>query len=190
MEDRNRTVSAGNPKSPFSRLKQTGPVFRAFQELAFSALGRPDHSCRERVFVLLGKDREAKGRLVEAFAEVVELPFVDLGPDGISTLDDVVSAINGILALESVPLVEVVRPRHFVLPPCILYFMQMEDHVAAVVNGVLAAIADPNNLLRTESGRTVNCFNACWIIEKLDRLVDVASTEPSRASYFDFDQPE
>ncbi len=189
VEERQWAVSTDNPKSPFSKVKQAGPAFRAFQELAFSALGRPDHSCREWVFVLLGKDREAKQQLVEAFAEVVELPFVDLGPDGIYTLDHVVSAVNDILTFESVPLVET-RPRHFMLPPCILYFVQMEHHVVAVVAEVLAAIAAPENVLRMESGQEVNCDNACWIIdiEDMQQGVEVTSLERGRVVYCDVDR--
>lgn len=191
-DQRRQAVSQANPQSPFSKVKGNGPALRMFQDIAFDALGRPDHACRDKVLVLLGNGNEEKVELVQAFSQVVKLPLVIIEPDACQTLDGIVEVIAVALDSEGVPLVEVVRPNYFVLPPCIIVVADSANLPEKVVNGLLPAMSEESSLLNTESGKSVHCHNGCWILADWDdsvssRLsparrfaVDVASVDPLR----------
>lgn len=165
LEDRRNAVSSDNPKSPFSRIVSGGEALKLFQQIALEALGREDHLSNDRLVFLLGDDGQAKEALVEAFSTVVGLPLVTLCPEETHHLDHVLEEIDAVLTPEGIPLVEVLRPKHFVLPACIVYIHESGDHRADVVEGVLTAASAPGWTLHTESGKTANCFNVCWILD-------------------------
>lgn len=182
LEDRRNAVSSDNPKSPFSKIPNGGEALRVFQEIAFEALGREDHLCNDRLVFLLGDDGQAKEALVEAFSKVVGLPLVTLRPEEIHHLDHVLEEIDAVLTPEGIPLVEVLRPKHFVLPACIVYFSELPDHQADVVDAVLIAASAADWTLHTESGKTANCFNVCWVLDDNDESSFQSCAAPHKAS--------
>jgi len=181
LEDRRNAVSSDNSQSPFSKIPNGGEVLRVFQEIAFEALGREDHLCNDRLVFLLGHDGQAKAALVEAFSKVVGLPLVTLRPEETHHLDHVLEEIDAVLTLEGIPLVEVLRPKHFVLPACIVYVQELPDHWSEVIEAVLTAASAPDWTLRTESDHTANCFNVCWVLDDNDESLFRSCAAPHKA---------
>jgi hypothetical protein len=181
LADRRSAVSSDNPKSPFSKIPNGGEALRLFQEIALEALGREDHLSNDRLVFLLGDDGQVKEALVEAFSEVVGLPLVTLRPEETHHLDHVLEEIDAVLTPEGIPLVEVLRPSYFVLPPCIVYVKELPDHWSEVVDAVLTAASAPDWMIQTESGKTANCFRVCWILDDNDELTFRSCAAPHKA---------
>jgi len=167
-EDRRFAVSQENPESPFSKFIGNERAVKKLQAAAFDALGRPDHRCRELAFALFGPPSSGKTTLAKLYAQTVDLPFIEIQPKSIKNLDDFVKEIDRVLSIEGVPLVEMSRREYFVVPPCIVFVDEVHALVDGMVQGLLKATEYTDAVLITESGRTLNCFNVCWMIASTD----------------------
>jgi len=167
-EDRRKMVSQDNPESPFSKFIGNERAVKKLQAVAFDALGRPDHRCRELAFALFGPPSSGKTTLAKLFAQTVDLPFIEIQPKSVKSLDDFVKEIDRVLAIEGVPLVEMRRQKYFVVPPSIIFVDEVHALADGMVQGLLKATEYNDAVLVTESGRTLNCFNVCWMIATTD----------------------
>ena len=173
-EERHLAISSENPNSPFSKFGGNGRAVKKMQAAAWDALGRADHRCRELAFSLFGPASSGKTTLARLFAEVVELPFIEIQPKAIKTSDDLLKEIDRVLGIEGVPLVEVRRRNYFILPPCIIFIDEVHALSDGMVQSLLKATEYNDATLVTESGKTINCYNVCWMIATTDegRLFD------------------
>lgn len=154
---------------------------RAIKKLkasAFDALGKPDHLCRDLAFAIFGPASSGKTTLARLYARTVDLPFVEVSPKAVKTMDDLFREIDRVLTLEGVPVVEVVRRNYHVLPPCVIFIDEVHALAKAVEQGLLKATEYNDATLVTESGKTINCHNVCWIIATTDegKLFDAFRT--------------
>jgi len=167
-EDRLFAVSQENPNSPFSKFIGNEHAVKKLQATAFDALGRPDHRCRELAFALFGPPSSGKTTLAKLFARTVELPFIEIQPKGMKDLENFAKEIDRVLTIEGLPLVEMRQHNYFVVPPCIIFVDEVHALPDGMMYSLLKATEYSDNILVTESGRTLNCFNVCWIIATTD----------------------
>ncbi len=178
LHERQRAVSRDNPACPFSKFVGNEKAIRKLQAAAFDALGKPDQLCRDLAFALFGPASCGKTTLAKMFAGVLELPFVEVSPKSVKSMDDVFTVISRVLAEEQVPLVEVLRPNHYKMPPSIIFFDEVHAVSQSVVDGLLKATEHSDGTLVTENGKTINCHNVCWMLATTDegKLFDAFRT--------------
>jgi Holliday junction resolvasome RuvABC ATP-dependent DNA helicase subunit len=178
LDERRSAVSRENGKCAFSRFIGNDKAIRKLQAAAFDALGKPDHLCRDLAFAIYGPASAGKTTLAKMFATVVELPFVEVSPKSVKDMDGLFALIERVLKEAHVPLVEVVKPKHYVLPPCVVFFDEVHALSQSVVDGLLKATEHSDATMVTESGKTINCFNACWMLATTDegKLFDAFRT--------------
>lgn len=167
-EERHRAISSTNPESPFSKFVGNERALKKLKAAAFDALGRPDHRCRELAFSLFGPPSSGKTTLAALFARTIGLPFIEIHPKSVKTMDDFVKEIDRVLSLEGVPLVEVRRRNYFFLPPCIIFIDEVHALSDGMVQGLLKATEYNDAVMVTESGKTLNTFNVGWVIATTD----------------------
>lgn len=177
-DERRELVSRTSPKSPFSRFIGNEKAIRKLQAAAFNALGHPNHMMRELAFAIFGPSSAGKTTIARLYAETVQLPFVEISPKAIKTIDDLFKEISRVLVEAGLPLVEVVRPGHYILPPVVILIDEVHALSASVVNGLLKATEFNDALLATESGKTISTFNVTWMIATTDegKLFDAFRT--------------
>lgn len=178
VEQRRAAVSRDNSACPFSRFVGNEKAIRKLQAAAFDALGKENHLCRDLAFALYGPASCGKTTLAKMYAKVVELPFVEVSPKSVKSMDDLFELIERVLKEQGVPLVEVVRRDYYVMPPTVLFFDEVHTVSQSVVDGLLKATEHSDGMLVTESGKTVNCYNVCWMLATTDegKLFDAFRT--------------
>jgi Holliday junction resolvasome RuvABC ATP-dependent DNA helicase subunit len=104
------------------------------------------------------------------FAEILDLPYIEISPKAIGSVSDVFVKIAETLKNWKipVPLVPHQRPQNYVLPPCIIFVDEVHALKESVQHGLLKAVENKDAMLQVETGETLNTFNACWIIATTD----------------------
>ena len=177
VSERQMMVSRDNPNSPFSRFIGNDKAVRKLQTAAFNALGHPNHLMRELSFSIFGPSSAGKTTLARLYAEVVDLPFIEVSPKSIRTIEDLFKKISDVLGNEGVPLVEV-RPKHYVLPPCVILIDEVHALSDSVVQGLLKATEYNDSVMATETGKVVNTYDVTWFVATTDegKLFDAFRT--------------
>jgi Holliday junction resolvasome RuvABC ATP-dependent DNA helicase subunit len=164
--------------SPFSRFVGNEKAVRKLQTAAYKALGQYNHMMRDLAFAIFGPSSAGKTTLARLYAETVGLPFVEISPKAVRGLDDVFKEIKRVLEAEGLPLVEVIRRGHYILPPVVILIDEVHALPDGIVQGLLKATEFNDALMATESGKTINTFNVTWIIATTDegKLFDAFRT--------------
>ncbi len=172
-EQRMAAVNAG-----FTDFVGNERAIKKLKAWAFDALGRPDHVCRELAFAFYGPASVGKTTLARLSAKLVDLPLAEISPKAVKSMDDVLREVERVLEVEGLPLVEVVRRKYYVLPPMVIFIDEVHALSNTVVQGLLKATEYNDATMVTESGKTVNCHNVCWMIATTDegRLFDAFRT--------------
>lgn len=164
----------------FTRFIGNERALRKPKAAIFDALGRPDHLFRELAFALFGPPSAGKTTLAKLIGTVLELPFAEISPKSVKTLDDLLDAIGVACEAEGVPLVEQKAGgvRKYNLPPMVVFIDEVHALSNAVVQGLLKATEYNDGVMVTESGVVVNCRNVGWVIATTDegRLFDAFRT--------------
>lgn len=171
-------VDSRSPKSPFSKFIGNEKAVRKLQTAAYKALGQYNHMMRDLAFAIFGPSSAGKTTLARLYAETVGLPFVEISPKAVKSVDDVFKEIKRVLEAEGLPLVEVIRRGHYILPPVVILIDEVHALTDGVVQGLLKATEFNDALMATESGKTINTFNVTWIIATTDegKLFDAFRT--------------
>lgn len=161
---------ATNTDSPFHRMVGQDAAKRKLGRAAVHALMRYDHRCREIAWLLTGPSSVGKTTLAKLFAEILDLPFVEINPKSISSVADVFDQIAETLANWKipVPLSPHKRPNNYILPPCIIFVDEVHALKESVQHGLLKAVENKDSMLQVETGQTLDTFNACWMIATTD----------------------
>jgi len=160
-------VSRDNPDCPLNKFIGNEKAIKKLQAAAFTALGHPNHLCREIAFSIFGPASSGKTSLVKLFAETVQLPFVEFSPQVKST-DAILKEIARVLAVSNTPLLEYKRKDYFELPPSIIFFDEIHAVSDNVIQALLKATEYNDGLLVTEKNLTVDCRKVCWMIATTD----------------------
>jgi Holliday junction resolvasome RuvABC ATP-dependent DNA helicase subunit len=185
LDERRWAVDSANPDCPFSRFIGNERAIKRLSRSAFSALGKRNHLCRENSWALLGPASTGKTTLAKLYAELLELPFVEIHPRSIKTANDLLVKIAEVCEQTMIPLsydgtempteytsLELVphkQANHFYLPPMIVFIDEVHSLRNNVVQSLLKATEKKDSELITEGGWTVNTHNVCWMIATTDR---------------------
>jgi Holliday junction resolvasome RuvABC ATP-dependent DNA helicase subunit len=176
-EERKAIISRDNPDSPFFRFVGNDKAIRKLQTAAFSALGHENHLMRDLSFAIFGPASAGKTTVARLYAEVVQLPFVEVSPKQIKTLEDLYREINRVLTDQGVPLVEY-KPKHYALPPVVILIDEVHALSDSVIQGLLKATEYNDAVMATETGKIINTHDATWFIATTDegKLFDAFRT--------------
>lgn len=177
-EERRELVDRISPKSPFSRFIGNEKAVRKLQVAAYKALGEFNHMMRELSFAIFGPSSAGKTTIARLYAECVQLPFVEISPKSIKSVEDLFKEIARVLDLEGLTLVEVIQRNHYILPPVVILIDEVHALSDGVVQGLLKATEFNDAMMVTESGKTINTHNVTWMIATTDegKLFDAFRT--------------
>lgn len=162
-EERRQMVDfVGNPDCPLYRFIGNDHAKRKLAEAAFVALKRGNHCCRELAVFLSGPASVGKTTLMKLFAELLDLPFVEISPRSIVNVNDLFASICSQMNDEGVPIKPVRDSKHFRLPPCIIFVDEVHGLSQKVVDALLKACESKDCTLVTERGEVINCHDVCW----------------------------
>lgn len=170
-------IDRNNPQAPLSRFIGNDRAVKKLQVAAFKALGHPNHMMRDLSFAIYGPASAGKTTLARLYAETVQLPFLEVSPKSLKTVDDLFNQINIVLRDAGIPLVEC-KPNHYKLPPMVVFIDEVHALVDSVVQGLLKATEFSDAVLATESGKVLDCYAATWMIATTDegKLFDAFRT--------------
>lgn len=192
IEERRWAVDRNNPQSPFARFIGNDKAIKKLQASACAALGRPDHLCRDLAFALFGPASCGKTTLARLYAQTVQLPFIEISPKMVKSMDDLFAVIEQVLKAEGVELVELKGRDYYILPPCVIFLDEVHAVVDSVIQGLLKPTEYNDGMMMTESGKTVNCHYVCWMVATTDegKLFDAFRTRFSPINLKYLTKPE
>jgi len=171
-------VNPNNQENPFSKYVGNEQAVRRLSRAAYTALERYNRCCSDQYFAFLGPASTGKTTLAKMFAELMDIPFVEISPRSVKTLNDIFAQIAKVMedtiftesdgTTTSLELVELDDGK-FVLPPCIVFIDEVHSLRDNIVQGLLKATEKKDHTLVTEKGWSVNCANVCWMIATTDR---------------------
>lgn len=177
-EERRWAIDRSNPESPFSRFIGNDKAIRKLQTAAYTALGEENHQMRELSFAIFGPSSAGKTTIARLYAETVDLPFVEISPKAIKSVDDLFKEISRVLLESGLELVEIGRQGNYFLPPVVILIDEVHALSDSVVQGLLKATEYNDAMMATESGKTINTYNVTWMIATTDegKLFDAFRT--------------
>lgn len=182
-EDRRRlAVDPDNPQCPFHDFIGNGRAVRRLGRAAYAALGNWHHNCKGQNFALIGPASSGKTTLARMFGKVVGLPFVEIHPVSVNSVNDVVIRIadvcdktpvwceDGLFTLELVlsRLNGTSDPPSYILPPMVIFVDEVGSLRPTILQGVLKATEKSDTVMVTEYQDLINCRDVCWIIAARD----------------------
>lgn len=177
-EERFWHISEDNPDNPFNNFIGNDKAIKRLKRAAFIALERYNRCCNDQYFALLGPASTGKTTIAKKFAELLQLPFVEISPKSIKKLNDILVRIaqkceqtsGTFLGMHeyTLELVEL-EGKKFCLPPMIVFIDEVHALANSIVQGLLKATEIKDKVFVTENGWTVDCENVCWIIATTDR---------------------
>jgi len=162
---------------PFSKFVGNDKAVKKIQVAAYHALGHPHHMMRDLSFSIFGPASAGKTTLARIYGEAVRLPFIEISPKGVKTLDDVFDFIDSILTRSGIGLVDL-EEGNYSLPPCVLFFDEVHALSDGIIQGLLKATEFGDAMMQTENGRILDTYAATWMIATTDegKLFDAFRT--------------
>lgn len=161
-------VDRSNPCNPLYKFVGNDKVVKKLQVVAYNALGKPDHNCAGINFSVFGMPSTGKTTLVRYFAELLQLPFCEISPKGISKLSDlkdqIISSVTKHKTIWGNCEVTQGNEDKTTFPPCIIFIDEVHALSDYLVNGLLKATEHDDATLVTENGDVYDCKNICWFI--------------------------
>ncbi len=174
-----RKVERTNPESPFYRFVGNSQALSKLQRAAYSALQDPTHTMNDLAFAIYGPSSAGKTTLARMYADVVQLPFVEVSPLSIKKIDDLFEAIAIKQSEFGTPLVQLSTGfKSYVVPPCVILLDEVHALPGKIVQGLLKATEFNDSMMVTESGKHVNMKYVTWMIATTDegKLFDAFRT--------------
>lgn len=161
-------VDRSNLNNPLSKFVGNDKVVKKLQVVAYNAMGKQDHDCSGINFSVFGMPSTGKTTLVRQFAELLQLPFCEISPKGISKLSDLkdqimISIVRHKTMFGSCEVTQNNEDRS-TFPPCIIFIDEVHALSDYIVNGLLKATEFNDATLVIENGEVYDCRNICWFI--------------------------
>ncbi len=163
-ERRHKVDFVNNPACPLYRFVGNDHARRKLAEAAYVALKRGNHCCRELAVFLSGPASVGKTTLMKLFAELLDLPFIEVQPRSIVNVNDLFTTICQQMKEQGLPILAVRGSKHFRLPPCIIFVDEVHGLSQKVVDALLKACEKKDSYFVTERGEHVDCQFVCWSI--------------------------
>ena len=182
IEIRRLLTDPDNPVCPLFRFMGNPEAKKIMQRAAFAAWGRPNHSCADLSFAMVGPASAGKTTLARLFGETVQLPFIEIPPRGIRnskeffdhiavTLERTVVEIqDGLMSLKMVkPDPWIQSDPTMLIPPCIVFIDEVHGLPTNLRETLLQAIESKDRMLNIDGGWYANCKDVCWIVATTER---------------------
>lgn len=175
-EEKRLLVDGEHPDSPFYRFVGNENAIKKLKVAAYTALGRKNHVMNELAFSIFGPSSAGKTTLARCYSDVVELPYVEISPKSVKTLEDIILHVEPVLESDGVPLCS--SNNKFTLPPCIIFIDEVHALSNYLIQGLLKATEYKDGILVTESKNIYCCKKVTWFIATTDegRLFDAFRT--------------
>lgn len=151
----------------FSKFIGNEKALTKLKTAAFTALGRDNHRMSELSFAFFGPPSSGKTTLARLYAQVVELPYLELSPQSIRKISDVFEEMKKVCEKKEVPL-EVQSDGSFFLPPTVIFIDEVHNLSKNVVQGLLKAIEHEDRSLHCEDGTVINTSFGTWMVATTD----------------------
>jgi len=148
------------PNSPFNKMVGQEAAKKKLGRAAIDALMQQDRSCASTNYLVTGPSSVGKTTLVKAFAQIVDLPFVELSPMALRTLTDLLNIIPTVFKSRGLNFVP--YGNRYILPPCIIFVDEAHGLKESLQHGLLKAIESQDKILHLEGGITIDCRKVCW----------------------------
>lgn len=178
--DRRLWVSMDNPQCPLANFIGNEKAVERLCRAAFVAMGNHNHSAAGVNYAVLGPASTGKTTLCKLFAKTLKIPFVELDPLSLDSVEDVFKEIRNTLEENNLDLFDF--GNKFQLPPCIVFVDEVHNLKKRVVQGLLKATEPNDSQMSTESGLAIDTKAVCWMIATTDRgdLFDAFDTRFSK----------
>lgn len=153
-----------NPACPLSRYVGNDHAREKLAEYAFVALGRANHCVRELAVFLSGPASVGKTTLIRLLAETVKLPFAEIQPRSVESVNDFFGVVRQQLGEQDLPVVPIRGSKHYRLPPCVIFVDEVHGLSQKVVDALLKACEGKDCTLVTERNEIIDCRYVCWSI--------------------------
>lgn len=169
MEECAEIINSDNPASPFHNFVGQIPAKKKMGRVLLNALQRHNHCASDVSWLLTGPSSVGKTSLARIYAKILKLPFVEIHPKSIKTLEDVFDAINEKL-IERKPFLEMVEltQNNYCAPPCVVFIDEAHTLNRVLQNGLLKAIEPKDRVLITENRQYIDTKNVCFMIATTD----------------------
>lgn len=170
-------LSRENLNCPLSKFIGNDLAVKKLQAVALNALQHRHHYCADIAWALFGPASSGKTTLAKLFAETLALPFVEISPKGVKTLDDIVEEISKVCTEKKIPLTPD-SDGDYLLPMMVVFIDEIHALNKSIIQGLLKATEYDDCVMITETGKTLLTENVCWIIATTDegRLFDAFRT--------------
>lgn len=172
-EEKQWFVSEHNPNSPLNKFIGNKQAINRLRPLAYKALGRQNHCCRDLSLAFLGPASTGKTTVAKLFAKTVGLPFVELHPRELSSAYDIFLSIKDTCAEWGLELVEI-KPNFYQVPSSIVFIDEVHALRKRLVDALLKPTESKDAVLVARDPKkghkiTVNCWHVCWMVATTDR---------------------
>lgn len=182
LDERLWRTSPDNPDAPLSKYVGNRKSVDQFWRAAAVAYERPNHCCADQSYAICGPPSTGKTSLARLFAETVRLPFVEIQPNSVKSVEEIINRIDFVCKNakvyvngkeESLELVCCGQTHVYKLPPIVVFIdeahMFKELKKQHILEALLNATEHDDRILRLANGWEIWCHNVCWILGTTDR---------------------
>jgi len=151
-------------KNPLDKLNPNSPSCDVIgNKDALTRLSRYAFSDSPVNLSFVGPAGVGKTTIARAFAEAKDIPLVEIQPQSVNTINDVLASIADNYERRNTELIEVME-NHFKPEPIAVFFDEVHALKNSVIQGLLKATEPSDRTMITEKGFSVDCSNINWII--------------------------
>ena len=153
-----------HPFNAYNKIVGQETAKKKLRRVTIDAYLKIDHNCGDCNFLVTGPSSVGKTTIVRAFADSVRLPFIEVSPRALETIDDLLGFITHVLGNRKPPLnlVPTIRANFYELPPCIIFIDEAHALRKNLQNELLKAVERHDRSFITEAGETISTKNVCW----------------------------
>ena len=192
-EEKRWMVDPDNPACAYNRFIGNRKAINKLSRSAYDAMGKYNHACHDLNWAIIGPKSTGKTTLAKLHAKVLDLPFAEFSPRSVTSVQGLFDDMARCLIKAGVPLVDhPLKPKHFVIPPMIVFVDEVHALRKNIVQGLLKAVERSDSQLVTENRMTADTRNVLWMIATTDRglLFDAFDSRFSKVSLELYDKEE